>query len=267
MNDYLTIQKFAKTTGVEVSKLHYWEKIGLFEPAMRNPENGYRYYSLAQVIALNFITTLSELGVPLKIIGQLREKRDPDRFLKLLENNLKRMDQELRLLHQRYSIIHARQELIRYGNSVDDTEITVSKRADLSMILWPRNKYKEGDTFVEPLTSFVNQANGHNINLCFPVGGYHENMESFLNKSGTPEHFFSIDPNGSHTRKAGKYLIGFTRGYYADMGDLPERMAAYAKKNSLNLTGPVYTIYLHDEICVQDPSQYLAQSCVAVAGR
>ena len=90
-------------------------------------------------------------------------------------------------------------------------------------------------------------------------------MESFLKAPGRPDNFFTIDPLGSHTRKAGDYVIGFTRGDYGEMGDLPQRMAAYAKENSLKITGPVYTIYLLDEICAKDPSQYLAQSCIAVS--
>jgi effector-binding domain-containing protein len=45
---------------------------------------------------------------------------------------------------------------------------------------------------------------------------------------------------------------------------MPAKMAAYAKKNALDITGPVYTIYLHDEICTQDPTKYLAQSCIAL---
>jgi effector-binding domain-containing protein len=51
------------------------------------------------------------------------------------------------------------------------------------------------------------------------------------------------------------------------MGDLPERMNAYAEENALTVSGPVYTLYLHDEICIKDPSQYLVQICVAVSNQ
>jgi effector-binding domain-containing protein len=61
------------------------------------------------------------------------------------------------------------------------------------------------------------------------------------------------------------YLCGFTRGYYGDFGDLPERMTAYAEENSLTISGPVYTVYLHDEICANSTSNYLAEVCVPVS--
>jgi len=262
--DLLTIQEFSNLSGVEISTLRYWDEIGLFTPIKRDPENNYRYYSLVQLIALNFVTTLSDLKFPLKTIARLRKARDPDEIMRLLDKRERQMDMEMRALRLRYSIIHARRELINYGVKIDDNQVSVMYRDDKPLILWPRNEYSKGDTFIDPLASFVNKTGEQRINLSFPVGGYHESMDSFLNNPGRPEHFFSIDPLGTHIRKAGDYLIGFARGYYAEMGDLPKRMAAHAKENFLTLTGPVYTMYLHDEICTTDPSKYLAQSCVAV---
>jgi DNA-binding transcriptional MerR regulator len=266
MKDLLSIQEFSKLSGVETSTLRYWDDIGLFSPIQRNPENNYRYYSPVQVTALNFVTTLSDLELPLKTIAELRKERDPENFLRLLEKQERQMDMEMRRLRLRYSIIHARQELIRYGVRVtDDKEISVLHRDNKAVIIWPRNEYHEGDTFIDPLTSFVSQTDDYHVNLSFPIGGYWDDIDSFQQNSSRPDNFFSIDPLGNHMRKAGEYLIGFSRGYYAELGDLPERMQAYAKENDLILSGPVYTMYLHDEICTQNPSDYLAQTCVAVS--
>jgi len=264
VKDFYSVQEFSKMTGVEASTLRYWDDIGVFSPVRRDPENNYRYYSLAQIIAVNFVSVLSDLNFPLKKISELREERDPENFMKLLEKKEIELDMELRALRQRSSIIHARRELINYGLKVDDTQIAVLHRDDKPVILWPRNEYQEGDTFMEPLAAFVNQAEGQRINLDFPVGGYWDSMESFRNAPSRPDCFFSIDPTGTHIRKAGEYLIGFTRGYYAEMGNLPERMASYAKENKLTISGPLYVMYLHDEICTRDPSQYLAQAGIAV---
>ena len=265
MKDLYTIQEFSKISGVETSTLRYWDEIGLFSPVKRNPDNNYRYYSLAQILALNFVTTLSHLGIPLKTIAELRQERDPENLLSLLERKEREMDLELRTLRTRSSIIHARQELMRYGLKVNENEISVLHRENKAMILWPRNVYKEGDTFIDPLAAFIQQTREQYINLSFPVGGYWDSMESFMKEPSRPEHFFSIDPVGTHIRKEGDYLVGFARGYYAQMGDLPERMAAYAKEKSLRLSGPVYVMYLHEEISTSDPEQYLAQASVAVS--
>jgi len=263
----LSIQEFSKVSGIEASTLRYWDEIELFSPLMRNPENNYRHYSSAQLLALNFVTTLSSLGISLKTIAELRDERDPEGFIELLEKLEKEMDMEMRNLRERYSIIHARRELIKMGLKVDVDTISVMYLDERSMILWPRNAYQEGDTFLEPLTAHLGDTANMHINLSFPVAGRHDDMESFLKAPGCPDNFASIDPIGTYVRKSGNYLVGYARGYYGEAGDLPGRMAAYAQENGLTLTGPVYTIFLHEEICTADPSQYLGKYAVAVGKR
>ena len=266
MRGYLSIQEFSKISGVEVTTLRYWDDSGIFSPIKRDPENNYRCYSLEQITALNFVTTLSDLGVPLKIIAELRKKRDAYNLLTVLDTEARKMEKELRTLRDRASIIQARRDLINLGLNIDETQIKVVYReTDWSAILWPRNQYQEGDTFLEPLTAHINEVVSNRINLGFPVGGRYDSMETFLEAPDRPQHFFSIDPAGANTRKKGEYLVGYTRGYYGDFGDLPERMAAYAKEHDLKLTGRVYATYPFDEICTQEPDQYLAQVMVAVS--
>ena len=267
MDDYISIQEFSRISGVEASKLRYWDEIGIFCPLKRNPETNYRYYSSEQLLALNFVTVLSELEIPLKTIAELRQERDPARLLYLLEKQEIQMDMEMKNLHERYSIIHSRRELINLGVNVDESLISVANLEEKPMILWPRNDYKEGDSFINPLSSYISQISELHINLSFPVGGYYDDLDSFIKAPLCPDHFITLDPTGAHTRKAGDHLIGFARGYYGEVGDLPTRMKDYATANSLNVTGPVYLMYLHEEISTKDPTRYLALSSVAVSKR
>jgi len=265
MNSIISIQEFSKLSGIESSTLRYWDEIGLFSPLERNPETNYRYYSTAQLLALNFVTILSELEVPLKTIAKLRKTRNPEELLDLLEKVEIKMDMEMRNLRQRYSIIHARRELINIGTKVKKSLISVEHLEEKSMILWPRNVYKKADTFIEPLAALISQTGDYHINLSFPVGGYFDNMESLVKAPNRPDHFLSIDPIGTYTRKAGEYLVGYARGYYGDIGDLPDRMVKYAEKESLHLNGPAYMVYLFEELSTSEPSQYLAQCYVGVS--
>ncbi|MDR0490086.1 MAG: MerR family transcriptional regulator, partial [Oscillospiraceae bacterium] len=238
MKDFLSIQEFSKLSGVEITTLRYWDDIGLFSPIKRDPENNYRCYSLEQITALNFVTTLSDLGVPLKTIAELRKNRDADNILRVLESKERDLDMELRTIRIRSSIIHSRRELIRLGLNIEANQISVAQRQnDRAAILWPRNKYNEGDTFLGPLTSMINEALSLRINLGFPIGGRYDSMETFIAAPNCPQNFFSIDPTGTNTRKSGEYLIGYINGNYGELGDLPERMQAYAKENNLKITG------------------------------
>ena len=264
MSDTLSIQEFAKTAKICSSTLRYWDDIGIFCPISRDPENNFRRYSTAQLLALNFVTTLSTLDIPLKQIAKLRDERDPEQLLDVLEKLEKSMDMEMRDLRQRYSIIHARRELINMGLAADENTISVMPLDERAMIVWPRNEYNEGDTFLEPLSRHIADSSDRYVNLSFPVAGRHDNMKSFLKRPSCPDNFLSIDPIGIHVRKAGDYLVGYARGYYGQLGDLPERMAAFASDHSIGVSGPVYTMYLLEEISTTERSQYLAKCSIAV---
>ena len=291
MKDFLSIKEFSKFSGIETTTLRYWDDIGLFSPAKRDEENNYRYYSPEQVIAVNFITVLSSLNVPLKTISNIESIRNPERVVHLIEQQEKQLDMEMLRLRECYSIIHTRRELINYGIkviegftvvdgarmdsgytgedgvNVDYTSITVMDREESPLILGDRNKWTEGEGFYEPFMDFCRQAKKMRINLNFPIGAMHEDWAGFMEAPGEPHYFFSLDPVGNSQRVAGRYMVGFNRGFYGQFNDLSERMAAYAEENSLILYGPVYSLYLQDEICMKDPSQYLAQVSVAVKER
>ena len=285
MNNYLTIKEFSKLSGIEQTTLRYWDDIGLFSPARRDPENNYRYYSPQQIISVNFITVLSELNIPLKTISEFDKGRTPEKIERLIASQEMQLDLEMRKLRERYSIIHTRRELINFGlklqkgfsvvdgvmvdepaegRMVDVNEIAVLQREARAFILGPRNNWTPGESFYEYFMNFCRSADELRVNLSFPIGARHDDMASFLRGPGEPDHFCSIDPTGNRRMEAGKYLVGYTQGYYGEFGDLHERMMTYSEKKKLKLHGPVYTIYLHDEICVTDPDRYLAQVCVEV---
>ncbi|MCL2487816.1 MAG: MerR family transcriptional regulator [Oscillospiraceae bacterium] len=291
MKDYLSVKEFSRISSIETSTLRYWDEIGLFSPAWRDPETNYRYYSPEQIIGVNFINVMSALHVPLKTIGDIESDRNPEKIVRLIEQQEKALDMQMRRLRECYSVIHTRREMINYGmkvlegfravdgirldsDSADEIEnavwvdlnrIAVLRREDSAYIAGPRTRFKKGGGFFEPFMNFCNYAEELRINLNFPIGGLHDDMESFCQTPGEPHHFISMDPTGNRNREAGDYLIGFHRGYYGEFGNLPARMAAYVKRHKLNCSGPVYSLYLHDEVCIKKPDQYLAQVCVAVS--
>ncbi|MCD8153837.1 MAG: MerR family DNA-binding transcriptional regulator [Clostridiales bacterium] len=66
MQSYLSIGEVAKIRNIDVQSLRNYEKLGILIPAYVNPENGYRYYSLGQIMVLDTIILCIDLGIPLK---------------------------------------------------------------------------------------------------------------------------------------------------------------------------------------------------------
>ncbi len=269
MKDFLSVNEFSKFSGIEKTTLRYWDEIGLFSPAKRDPNNNYRYYSPDQLIAVHFVTVLSELNIPLKAIDSMKNDRNPKSVIQLIEHQEKLLDQEMRRLQERYSVIHERRASILEGIKAakSETDILVSHLEEMAGVLGPPNAFADGEDFHDPFSRFCHLSEELRINVNYQIGGFHETPDSFLEHPGKPDRFISYDPSGNHKRPAGNYLLAYSRGYYGQFGDLPEKIKAYAAENGLILSGPAYTTYVFDEICLDDPSQYLVQVSIAASKR
>jgi len=263
MKELLSIKEFSKASGIEASTLRYWDKMGLFSPSKRG-DNKYRYYSPDQIITVNFVNVLSNLNFPLKTVGDIESIRTPEAILDLIDQKESVLDAAMKKLREDYSVIHTRRDLIKGGVKADLAKVFVKDIPEKAFVLGPKNNFENG-SFYEPFMHFCDQASDLRINLNFPIGGRHDSFEAFVERPSQPDNFFSIDPSGNSKSAKGKYLVGFCRGYYGKLGDLPERFAKYAEENKLKFIGPVYAVYLLDEICMKDPAQYLAEVFVAVA--
>jgi len=260
--DMLTIKEFSRLTGIRQSTLRHYDEVKLFQPNKRG-ENGYRYYSAPQTVAVNLINVMHNVNIPIKKISEIKMQKSPESVLELLHKQELELNKELFNLQQAYAIVHTYCSLIREGLQVDENAITHCQMVASPIELGPVNDFSSG-YFYDSFFNFIQQMTERRINPAYPAGGYYENMDAFLTSPGHPTRFFSLTPTGRDLKEAGEYLVGYTRGYYGSIGDLPERINAYATENGYTFAGPAYETYLHDEISVDDPDRYLIQASVAV---
>ena len=80
----MQIKEFAKFTGVSVRTLHYYDEIGLLEPAYVDEYTGYRYYDEKSILRMQEILFYRELDFSLKSIGEILSSPnyDKDKALK-----------------------------------------------------------------------------------------------------------------------------------------------------------------------------------------
>jgi DNA-binding transcriptional MerR regulator len=262
----LSIKEFSAFTGVTQSALRYYDGIGLFSPLHRS-KSGYRYYSPEQLMTINLITVLSSLGIPLETLKELMEHRCPERILDLLDDQEEVIDQQLRQLRDSQEILHTFRNLIKAGlkEPAQAYSVGVVEAKEARIVFGPPSTAGDSYSFNFEFIRFCAEAPKRRINLNFPIGAYHHSAASFFARPTRPECLFSIDPSGNATREAGRYLVGYCRGYYGEFGDLPARMQDFADENHVSLAGPAYSIYLHDEVTMKDPDQYLAQISIKLA--
>ena len=88
----LTIGQFAALHGINKKTLMWYDETGLFKPAAKNEENGYRYYSYRQSPLLETILLLRELNVSVAEIQKFIKMRSAESLKNLLEEKIKDVD-------------------------------------------------------------------------------------------------------------------------------------------------------------------------------
>lgn len=260
--DLLTIKEFSEFTGIKQSVLRHYDEIGLFRPIHRGA-NGYRYYSAPQTIAVNLIHIMKNVGVNLRKIAEIEKVRTPKSILKLLQRQETQMTQDLLRLQKAMSIIQAYSNMIFLGLMADENAISIEQMDELPIVLGPENDFSTG-FFYSSFFNFVKYMEEQKVELLSVVGGYYKDFNTFADAPGQPTNFFIHSASGKDSKKASDYLVGYARGYYGKLGDLPERLKNYAEENNITIEGPVYEMYLHDEISVTDPEQYLIRVSISV---
>lgn len=77
-----TVKQVARSSGVTVRTLHFYDEIGLLKPAYYG-DNGYRYYEKDQLLTLQQIMFYRELNVPLEQIKAILSSPGFDRVMAL----------------------------------------------------------------------------------------------------------------------------------------------------------------------------------------
>lgn len=122
VEQYLSIGEVAKARGVNVQSLRYYEKLGILVPAYINPDTGYRYYALEQIMILDTILLCVELGIPLKELRRYVDRDGRLEFERLLnagrqrarerlchlEETLRSIDHTLRHVHAQKAFLGRR---------------------------------------------------------------------------------------------------------------------------------------------------------------
>ena len=262
-SDLLSIKDFSNLTGIKQSTLRYYDELGLFSPTHRS-ESGYRYYSPQQIITINSINLLHGLSMPIRQISEIQNKRTPELLYHVLSDKEETLEAELISIERSFNVVRTLKRMIQTGLLADENHIEVRFLEEMPIVVGPKNDWGDTDSFYNPFLSFCANAKQFRIDLRLPVGGLFETFDAFYEYPGKPTNFFSVDLGGLDKRPAGKYLSAFQRGYYGETGNLANRMKAYILEHGIVPIGPMYHIFLHDELSVSNPDNYLMHATIEV---
>lgn len=103
--NYLTIGQMAELNHVSTQTLRLYDRKGLLKPEYQDPQNGYRYYHIAQSDELDLIHTMKICGMTLEEIQkQLTESSRKELYESLIEQEKKLSKEIYKLTRSLYTI-------------------------------------------------------------------------------------------------------------------------------------------------------------------
>lgn len=121
------IGDFSKLTNLTVRALHHYEELGILLPERIDAVTNYRYYTAHQLITVNKIKMLQQIGLPLKAIKEVIQSND----MKLLEYYYElretEIENELDELKKKQNIVKAFKEKMKEGNFMEKYNVELKK--------------------------------------------------------------------------------------------------------------------------------------------
>jgi effector-binding domain-containing protein len=124
----IRIGLFSKLSQVPVKTLHYYDEIGLLEPAEIDSFTDYRYYSVTQLPRLNRILALKDLGLSLNQIAQLLTEELPVEQLRgMLRLKQVEIQQRMGQEEEKLARVAARLRQIEQENKMSNYDVVIKK--------------------------------------------------------------------------------------------------------------------------------------------
>jgi DNA-binding transcriptional MerR regulator len=122
------IGDFAKLSCVSVKALRYYDELGLLKPAHVDHFTGYRYYSADQLLRLNRILALKDLGFSLEQTMRLLEGAlAPAQMREILRMKQAELHQRVQDEQARLVRVEARLRLIEQENTMPEYDVVLKR--------------------------------------------------------------------------------------------------------------------------------------------
>lgn len=120
------IGEFSQIARVTIDTLRHYDELGLLKPAKVDPFTGYRYYSARQLMPLNRILALKEVGFSLEEIARiLQEQLTTDQLRGMLKTQFVRAETDIRTAQLRQGRILARLHSLESEETMPVYEVTL----------------------------------------------------------------------------------------------------------------------------------------------
>lgn len=128
------IGEFSQVAKVTIDTLRHYDALGLLKPEKVDPFTGYRYYSARQLLSLNRILALKEIGFSLEEIARIfQENLTPEQLRGMLKAQLIRAENEIESARLRRERILTRLDYLNLEDNMPKYEVTLKPGEKLAI--------------------------------------------------------------------------------------------------------------------------------------
>ena len=264
---YFSTGEFAKLCKVNKKTLFHYDEIGLFKPE-KVMDNGYRYYSTYQLEAFNVISTLKDIGVPLKEIKEFMDKRNPQNIVELFQYETKEIEKEINKLKRRQEIIYNKINIINEAIN-KKCDIFIEKQNEEYLVISNPIDNTKYPYDMKTYMSHLDYCYSNDLNIGYPVGSIKSKYDLENKNYYDYSHYYTrvnknCDSNNIIVKPKGTYLVGYLKGYYDKAPILYESLLKYIKENNLTIIGSSYEDVLIDEVAVKNKDEYVLKVSIQI---
>ncbi len=264
---YFSTGEFAKLCKVHKKTLFHYDEIGLFKPE-KVMNNGYRYYSVYQLEAFNVISTLKDIGVPLKEIKEFMDKRNPKNIVELFEYETKEIEKEINKLKRKQEIIYNKIKIINEAKNKKD-DIFIEEQNEEYLVISKSIDNSKYPYDMKTYMSHLDYCYSNDLNIGYPVGSI--KSKEYLEKENYYDYTYYYTKvnkicncENLVIKPKGTYLVGYFKGYYDKAPILYEKLLKYVKENNLIIVGSSYEDVLIDEVAVKNTDDYVLKVSIQI---
>lgn len=251
---------------VPLSRLRYWDEIGIIKPCYVDEHNGYRYYDSDVLLEINILRYYQDCGFKLREIETLMVQRELCRLEPMFDRHIAHLNEQIQELSMQRDSIAAWRDLIHEGIAAKNmTNLTISHRWYESTPLFASSPLVWEGMEYEDLLANVEQCNFLTLNDKIAIGPLYVHFPNgdrndFSNaKIYIRPHPLSGSADEKEMLSAFGALCTYHKGAFANGRESYRRLEDYAAEKGIALRGDSFERAIIDVWSTRREDEYLLE--------
>lgn len=271
MKDLFSIGEISKYQHIPKQTLIYYDKIGLFSPAYVDPENGYRYYSAAQLDDLDTILIMKKIGLSLKEIKEHMMHHTAKETVKIFREQITKIENEIEeLMLIDHRLRHRTRQLEGALQRKEEVDAIQTEYCDaLELYAFPiEAPYHAADISIASKKCYT-AAMDRSLPIYFESGVIVPLEKVKAGRCTEASYaFVPVDPSVHEENimlmPSGVYVSAYHVGDYASIGQTYAKILQYCDQHGLVLHSDFYEFCVNDYVTSNDENEFITKIMFAL---